>query len=311
MGKWHFWATVITASVFGLTGFLLGSNFPLPTPFTLIQSKVVFALAGVLLGLLTFARISSWVIRTSTTLAARAISRLASEIINQITRAASRGLPFLSLPSSRHEVIADPNRQNLGGALILDTSSIIDGRILDVAKTGFLSGLILVPNFVLTELQQVADSADSLKRARGRRGFEIINSLKKLSGLKIEVWDKELSGRMVDEKLIRLGKILHGKILTCDFNLNRVAKLQGVTVLNLNDLGNALKTLPVPGERLNIRITHQGKDDHQGVGYLTDGTMVVVKDASAMLGQDMTVEVTKILQGQAGRMVFAKLIHNS
>lgn len=310
MSKFHFWATLITALMLGLAGFLLGESFPLSTPFTLMQTKVVFALAGVLIGLLSFARLSSWIVRTVTILVANAISRLATEIINQITRAASRGLPFLPMSSPRNDSSTEPLRQNMGGALILDTSSIIDGRILDVSRTGFLSGLILVPNFVLIELQQVADSADSLKRARGRRGFEIINSLKKLPGLKVEVWDKELAGKAVDDKLIRLGKILHGKILTCDFNLNRVAKLQGVTVLNLNDLGNALKTLPIPGERLTLKIAHQGKDDHQGVGYLTDGTMVVVKEASSLLDQEVTVEVAKILQGQAGRMIFGKLVDN-
>lgn len=308
MGKFHFWATLIMSAVFGLWGFFLGKSIVLPTSsINTSQTQVIFAVLGVLSGLLVFSRLFTWLVQSVALLGARAISRLATEIINQIVKAASRGLPFLPFPTPGERLDDRRNGQNFGGSLIVDTSSIIDGRILEVAKTGFLSGMLLVPNFVLLELQQVADSADSIKRARGRRGFEIISDLKKISGLKLEIWDKEISGKNVDEKLIRLGKILRGRILTCDFNLNKVAKLQGVNVLNLNDLGNALKTLPVPGEKLAVKVEHKGKDTTQGVGYLQDGTMVVIKEASGFVGSEVTAEVTKILQGPAGRMIFGKI----
>ena len=190
--------------------------------------------------------------------------------------------------------------------IILDTSAIIDGRVLDIAKAGFLSGLILIPKFVLTELQQVADSSDDLKRGRGRRGFELIDELKSIKGVKIEIWDKDQKGKNVDDKLIELAKGVGGRIVTTDFNLNRVASLSNLVVLNVNDLANAVKTVTIPGERISIKILHIGKDPKQGVGYLEDGTMVVVAQGAQNLGKTVSVEVTKVLQMSAGRMVFGK-----
>lgn len=190
--------------------------------------------------------------------------------------------------------------------LILDTSAIIDGRILDIAKTGFVNGLLLVPKFVLTELQQVADSADNLKRARGRRGFDVVEELKKIKQIKLEIWDKDSSGKLVDDKLLNLAKNLNGKILTTDFNLNRLASVSNIAVLNVNDLANAVKTVSLPGEKLDLKIVHLGKDKEQGVGYLADGTMVVVSDAAQSLGKTLKLEVTKNIQTPAGRMIFAK-----
>ena len=189
----------------------------------------------------------------------------------------------------------------------MDTSAIIDGRILDIAKTGFVSGLVLVPKFILTELQQVADSADSLKRARGRKGFEIVEELKKIKKLRIEIWDKDQNGKQVDEKLLNLAKSLHGRIITTDYNLNRVAQAWGIEVLNVNDLANAVKTVSLPGESMEIKVVHLGKDKTQGVGYLSDGTMVVVADSAEKIGQTVKTEVTKNIQTPAGRMIFAKL----
>lgn len=306
MTKFRFWATVATASVLGLIGVMLGGALPLPAPFTVNQTRAVYALIGVLIGLLTFVQVSAWVVRTVTHLTKQIVTRLASEIINQFTHLSSRGLSLLPTSGhSEHSSLTDEHL-SIGGAMILDTSSIIDGRILDVAKTGFLSGLILVPGFVLNELQQVADSADAVKRSRGRRGFEIIDHLKKIEGVKLEVWDKDLAGKTVDDKLVRLGKSLNGRVVTCDFNLNRVATLRGVRVLNLNELANSLKTLPIPGEKLRVKIIQLGKDKNQGVGYLTDGTMVVIKEAAPLVGQEIEIEVGKIIQGPAGRMIFGK-----
>lgn len=310
MNAFQFWATLVTALVLGLLGYFLGGVLPLPIIDG--ESRIFYALLGVLLALLTFARFSSWVAHGVITLATKIALWLASEVARQVARATSR---VTFLPGGRHEEersSGDFNEPKFFGAYILDTSSIIDGRILEVAQAGFLSGISLIPGFVLKELQQVADSSDNIKRARGRRGFEIIDRLKKVKGVKVEVWEGPLSqlraGEAVDDALISLGKSIKGKVVTCDFNLNRVAKLRGVAVLNLNELANALRALPVPGEKLQIEIVQIGKDRDQGVGYLTDGTMVVVKDAADLVGNDLDVEVTKVLQGPAGRMVFGKRV---
>ena len=220
------------------------------------------------------------------------VHRVSSEVSNQI----------IKFPRPQVGSIA------LTKPLILDTSAIIDGRILDIAKTGFISGLILVPKFVLTELQQVADSSDGLKRARGRRGFETIEELKKVKYLKVEVWDKEQNGKLVDEKLLNLAKSLHGRIITTDYNLNKIATISNISVLNVNDLANAVKTVSLPGESLEIKIVHLGKDRQQGVGYLVDGTMVVIADAADKIGRQVLVEVTKNIQTPAGRMIFGKIL---
>lgn len=227
------------------------------------------------------------------------VHRVSSEVSNQIIKLPRPNLPF-------GQPTPQLGSMSLVRPLILDTSVIIDGRILDIAKTGFISGLILVPKFVLTELQQVADSSDGLKRARGRRGFEVVEEIKKLKQLRIEVWDKDQSGKSVDEKLMNLAKALNGKILTTDFNLNKLATVSNLIVLNVNDLANALKSMSLPGEKMEIKIVHLGKDRTQGVGYLADGTMVVVADCAEKIGQTINVEVTKNIQTPAGRMIFAK-----
>lgn len=283
---------------------MLGGALPLPSPYD-NYSRLIYAVLGVLIGLSTFARFSTWVVGTTTRLIRELGMWITTEIINQFTTLASRGWKVTPTPGE----VGDSEAKRVGssGSVILDTSSIIDGRVLDIARSGFLSGLILVPEFVLTELRLVADSADPIKRARGRNGFEIVEKLKKTAGVRVEIWDKELSGKTVDDKLIRLGRILHGRVLTTDYNLNREARVAGVKVLNINDLTNALKTLPIPGEKLSIKITQQGKDDHQGVGFCPDGTMVVVKDAADKVGQEQKVEVTKIIQGPAGRLIFGKV----
>ncbi len=283
----------------------------MPVGISVVQVRIIYALLGVLLGFLTFARVSAWVVKTTTHLIKQLVTRLSFEIINQLSQFLSRSSSTFGGSSGRDQAVLSKGGQTPAmpqpGSLplILDTSSIIDGRILDVAKTGFLPGMVWVPNFVLTELRQVADSADYVKRARGRRGFQIIEQMKKINGIKLEVWDKELAGKSVDDKLTALGKILHGRIITSDFNLNRSATLNGVKVLNLNDLANALKTLPVPGESIKIKIIQHGKERDQGVGYLPDGTMVVVKGGSMFLDQEIEVEVSKILQSPSGRMIFA------
>jgi len=190
---------------------------------------------------------------------------------------------------------------------ILDTSVIIDGRIADIAETGFLDGLIVIPQFVLRELQLVADSADSLKRNRGRRGLDILQRLQKTASVQIQIVEDDFpSVREVDMKLIELAKLYEGKILTNDFNLNKVAQLQGVAVLNINELANSLKPIVLPGEIMRVFILKEGKEYNQGVAYLDDGTMVVIDNARKMIGKTIDISVTSVLQTTAGKMIFGK-----
>jgi uncharacterized protein YacL len=192
--------------------------------------------------------------------------------------------------------------------LILDTSVIIDGRIADIAETGFLAGMLVIPQFVLRELQQIADSADSIKRNRGRRGLDILQKLQKNKGsYEILISEADFPDvREVDHKLIELGRQIEGKIVTNDFNLNKVAQLRGVSVLNINELANALKPVVLPGEIMRVFVLKEGKEYNQGVAYLDDGTMVVVDNARRMIGKNVDVSVTSVLQTTAGKMIFGR-----
>ncbi|MCX7695342.1 MAG: PIN/TRAM domain-containing protein [Caloramator sp.] len=191
---------------------------------------------------------------------------------------------------------------------ILDTSVIIDGRILDILKTGFIEGTIVIPQFVLEELRHIADSSDNLKRARGRRGLDILNEIQKELPVNVEICDKDFPNvAEVDSKLLKLAESLGGKVITNDFNLNKVAEFQGVPVLNINELANAVKPVVIPGEEMNIHIIKDGKESGQGVAYLDDGTMIVVEGGKKYVGEIVDVVVTSVLQTAAGRMIFAKL----
>ena len=191
--------------------------------------------------------------------------------------------------------------------ILLDTSMIIDGRIADIARTGFLPGTIVIPRFVLNELQYIADSADSLRRQRGRRGMEVLSQLQKDPAINVRLSDIDVEGvREVDDKLVILARQMRCPILTNDYNLNRIAELQGVMVLNINELANAVKSVLLPGEVLSIRIIQEGKEMDQGVGYMDDGTMVVVENGRNFLDREVVVAVTKVLQTAAGRMIFAR-----
>ncbi|MHB8829104.1 MAG: PIN domain-containing protein [Syntrophales bacterium] len=191
---------------------------------------------------------------------------------------------------------------------ILDTSVIIDGRIADIADTGFLEGNLIVPRFVLDELQYVADSADSLKRARGRRGLDILNRMQRSSGIYIDVVDHDFPKiKGVDSKLVALAKKTNGRIITNDFNLNKVAELQGIKILNVNELANALKPVVLPGELMTVKIIKDGKEPGQGVAYLEDGTMIIVDNAQRYQGENVEALVTSVLQTTAGRMIFSEM----
>lgn len=192
--------------------------------------------------------------------------------------------------------------------IILDTSVVIDGRIADMLHTKFIEGRLVIPRFVLKELQQIADSQDSLKRNRGRRGLDILNKLQKAPEFDVRIQEDDFPEiKEVDAKLVKLAKLLGAKVLTNDFNLNKVAELQGVTVLNINELANALRPVVLPGEVMDVRISKEGKEHNQGIAYLDDGTMIVIDNAKHLISQSATVVVTSVLQTSAGRMIFAKL----
>jgi len=191
---------------------------------------------------------------------------------------------------------------------ILDTSVIIDGRIADICDTGFIEGILVIPNFVLNELQMIADSADSIKRNRGRRGLDILNKMQKDQAIMVKITDMDFADiNEVDAKLVKLAKIMNAKVITNDFNLNKVAEFHGVPVLNINQLSNALKPVVLPGEEMRVALIKEGKDQNQAIGYLDDGTMVVVENGRRRLNEEVEVTVTSVLQTTAGRMIFTRL----
>lgn len=191
---------------------------------------------------------------------------------------------------------------------LLDTSVIIDGRIADVCEAGFIEGTFILPQFILQELQYIADSADPLKKGRGRRGLDVLHKLQKMSNVTVRIVDEDFPKiKEVDAKLVALGKLLDAKIITNDFNLNKVAELQGVSVLNIHELANALKPVVLPGESIKVFVIKEGKEHNQGVAYLDDGTMVVVENGRKVIGKNVDVTVTSVLQTTAGRMIFSKL----
>jgi uncharacterized protein YacL len=211
-------------------------------------------------------------------------------------------------PQSASAVSGD--RVCLSRPKILDTNVIIDGRIADICRAGFVEGPILVPKFVLEELQQIADSSDSLKRARGRRGLDILNQMQKEMDLEVPEFTSGESTEEVDSRLVLVAREVGGAIITNDYNLNRVAELQGVDVLNINELANAVKPVVLPGEEMRVTIIKEGKEKDQGIGYLDDGTMIVVEGARRLIGETLDVSVTSVLQTVQGKMIFAKIKEN-
>ncbi|MGM9972633.1 MAG: PIN/TRAM domain-containing protein [Clostridiaceae bacterium] len=194
-----------------------------------------------------------------------------------------------------------------GEAKVLDTSVIIDGRIFDLCQTGFIEGTLVIPNFVLDELRHISDSSDSLKRNRGRRGLDILNKIQKELSIEVQIWEGDFPEiAEVDSKLLKLAQLLGGKVITNDYNLNKVAEFQGVAVLNINELANAIKPVVLPGEEMTIQIIKDGKESNQGIAYLDDGTMIVVEGGKKFIGEVIEVVVTSVLQTAAGRMIFAK-----
>jgi len=214
---------------------------------------------------------------------------------------------FIGGLGSKRDSGSSSGWQQVNRTILLDTSVIIDGRVADIARTGFLPGTLLIPRFVLNELQYIADSSDSLRRQRGRRGMEVLAELQKGSTVTVRISDIDVDGvREVDDKLVILARQMKCPILTNDYNLNRIAELQGVTILNINELANSVKSVVLPGEVLLLNVIQEGKESGQGVGYMEDGTMVVVENGNKFLHQEIHVSVTKVLQTAAGRMIFAK-----
>lgn len=213
---------------------------------------------------------------------------------------------FSNLKLSKEKSIAKQEVEKLQYK-ILDTSVIIDGRIADICKSGFIEGILLIPSFVLEELRHIADSSDALKRNRGRRGLDILNKIRKELDIMVKIYEKDYDDiAEVDSKLVKLSQELKAQIITNDFNLNKVAELQGIKVLNINELANALKPIVLPGEEMVVQVIKDGKETGQGIGYLDDGTMIVVENGRRYIGQTITVLVTSVLQTAAGRMIFAK-----
>ncbi|HEX4203809.1 MAG TPA: PIN domain-containing protein [Ktedonobacteraceae bacterium] len=208
--------------------------------------------------------------------------------------------------NKEHEKENASANETIANQILLDTSTIIDGRIADISQTGFINGTLVVPRFILHELQRIADSADAMRRNRGRRGLEILNRLQKDATVPIAIIDADIEGIAdVDGKLVKMARNVHCPIITNDFNLNRVAELQGVKVLNINELANAIKPVLLPGEDIHIKVMQDGKELGQGVGYLDDGTMIVVENGRQFMGMTVEVTVTRVLQTVAGRMIFA------
>jgi len=280
----------ILGIIFAIAGFLLAKNF-IPAAFlkpaNFIESLV--AVVSAFFGYFTVPFITLWLRKVSTDFT----KKIASEVISQLR------LPRVRAPKLTRK------QKEFSNPMLLDTSAIIDGRIVDVVKLGFLYGTLIVPRFILAELQRIADSSEDLKRAKGRRGFEILEDLKKVKLIKTEIIEGSFD-KTIDDSLLKLAKNLKAKIITTDFNLNKVATLAGIKVLNINELVNAIKTTVLPGELLDVQIIHDGKENNQGVGYLSDGTMIVVENGNKMVGKKAQTEVTRVLQTAAGRMIFAQ-----
>jgi uncharacterized protein YacL len=224
--------------------------------------------------------------------------RVAREVISQLH------LPNLRV---RREKTPKEKEEKYLNPIVVDTSALIDGRIAEVVESGFLYGTLIVPRFILAELQHIADAADALRRGRGRRGLEVLEGLKKSKHIKVVVYNgPDPKEKNADDKLLRLAKSLRGKILTTDFNLNKVATVSGIKILNINELVNALKTTMLPGELIEVKVIQEGKEKTQGVGYLQDGTMIVVENGSTFIGKTVQATVSRVLQTAAGRMIFVQ-----
>jgi len=269
--------------------------------------QLTLGIAGLIAGLLVSALLTPWLITLPGIggfMAPLVVSFLLGTL--GVATLVSREDEFIEFVGHFAPGLASPNGRG-PSEIIVDTSAIIDGRLADIATTGFIPGTLVVSTYVLDELRHIADSSDASRRARGRRGLEILGDLQKGDGIAVRVAEDIFDSQLdVDARLIRLAKKLHAPILTNDFNLNRVAELEGIRVLNVNQLANALKVIVLPGEEMEVRVIQEGKELGQGVAFLDDGTMVVVEGGKRYLNEQLEVTVTRVLQTMAGRMIFAQ-----
>lgn len=274
-------------------------------------SEIVFGTAGAIIGLFISAMFVSLFPRTSIlfTFIEVIICLIVAALVGDISIKKREEIILFFSNAKKVSINKEKKNKNVvkSGVKVLDTSVIIDGRIFDICQTGFVEGTLVIPNFVLQELRHIADSSDALKRNRGRRGLDILNKIQKELNVDVEIYEKDFPDiEEVDSKLLKLAQVMNGKVVTNDYNLNKVAEFQGVPVLNINELANAVKPVVLPGEEMIITVIKDGKESGQGIAYLDDGTMIVVEGGRKHIGETLNVSVTSVLQTAAGRMIFAK-----
>jgi uncharacterized protein YacL len=286
----------ILGVIFAILGYYLSTRVTIDDQGVRIGVQIVLTLVSAAAGVYLVPFIGEWLRYWSGVFA----QTVAKEVISQLH------LP--RIPGRKSKNGKKPNgKATYQNPIVVDTSALIDGRIADVAESGFLFGTLIVPRFVLSELQHIADHPDALRRGRGRRGLEILEGLKKSKQIKLVVYEpEELKEKDIDDKLIRIAKNLKAKILTTDFNLNKVATVSGIKILNINELVTVLKTTLLPGEKIEVKVIQEGKEKSQGVGYLPDGTMIVVEDGGRFIGKSVPTTVSRVLQTAAGRMIFVQ-----
>lgn len=294
---------VVAAVLSFFVGILFSREFFTYLPIKIpVVSEVVFGLFFAGLGIYLYPKIAPVITKGFSKLIVDFSRRVANEVINQARL--PQMLDRIEMPTLPGQAKAEKYLN----PMVLDTSAIIDGRIASIAESGFLYGTLIVPRFVLAELQHIADSDEAIRRNRGRRGFEVLDELKKNKLVKVKVIEgKDLDGKQVDDRLLNLARNLKAKIVTTDFNLNKVASTMDVKTLNVNELVNAIKSPMLPGEPIEVKVVQEGKEKNQGVGYLPDGTMIVVENGATYLGEKVEAVVSRVLQTVAGRMIFVKV----
>jgi uncharacterized protein YacL len=295
---------VILGVGFAALGFYLSNRFlVIEDDQTALGVRIVIAFLSGATGVFIVPVVSEWVRVWSGIFA----QRVATEVISQLRIPDLRGMRELPGRISRRGE-KEKGDDRYVNPILVDTSALIDGRIADVADGGFLYGTLIVPRFILSELQHIADASNALRRGKGRRGLEILESLKKSKQVKTVIYNSgEVEGKNIDEKLVSLAKELKAKITTTDFNLNKVATVTGIKILNINELVNSLKTTLLPGEPLEVKVIQEGKEKTQGVGYLSDGTMIVVENGAKYINRIIPTKVLRVLQTAAGRMIFVQV----
>ena len=294
---------VLLGVSFGMLGYFLSASLPdIENTGISIAVKLAVSLASGAIGVFIVPIVSKWVRDWSGILA----RRIAKEVISQLRLPDFRNMR--QFPSRIGKTDTKKKEEKAyDNPIVVDTSALIDGRVADVVENGFLYGTLIVPRLVLLELQHIADAANDLRRGKGRRGLDILDKIRKSKQVKVVIYKNgEIEGKSTDEKLLTIAKSFKAKIMTTDFNLNKVATVSGIKTLNINELVNSLKTTLLPGEPLTVKVIQAGKEKSQGVGYLEDGTMIVVENGARYSGQEVQTKVMRVLQTAAGRMIFVQ-----